>query len=224
MWPSGSIAALVLVALAAAGGCGSAGQRHTVGRTPPSRVAPSRVVEARHLHASAPGGLAYGAPLPKRDLGVRAFADGLHGFALTRGLALAGATYPAASSDGGRSWHVDGPILHIPAAQGAVAVDEAGVEGAWFYYAWGGGATTVVDVATDRGKHWWQVFLPATVLSVTPDRTEAGLGGGLTAIVAGPTTETSGRGASLWIYHTADGRTWRHLSDLNVTSRRRPAV
>ena len=155
--------------------------------------------------------------MSSRVLGARVFADNRHGFALTTGFALRAATYPVATGDGGKDWHVAGPILHILAAQGAVAVTDPGIEGTRFYFAWGG-SNNVVDVTTDGGHRWWQVFLPGTVLSVTADQTDAGLGGGLTATVAGPTTDPSARGASLWIYHTTDGRSWRYTSSFNVTS------
>lgn len=130
---------------------------------------------------------------------------------------LSSATYPAATSDGGRIWRIDGPILHIPAAQGSIAVTLAGIEGPRFYYAWAGGSNSVVDVTTDGGRHWWQAFLPDAVISITPDENEIALKGGLTALVAGPAPDPHGRGASVWTYHTTDGRDWRYTYALNVT-------
>lgn len=214
---SGVVVSCLIAASTA--GCGSVtGALRATAR--PARVPrPPRVAHARHLRPSAPGGLRFGSRVPARDLaGARVFADGRHGFALTSVVALRGETYPVASGDGGRSWHVAGPILHIPAAQGAVAVTQAGIEGPHFYYTWAGGGNGVVDVTIDGGRHWWQVFLPGAVLSVTADQLEARLGGGLTATVAGPTPDPSGRGASVWTYHTTDGRNWRYRSSFDVTS------
>jgi hypothetical protein len=147
---------------------------------------------------SAPHGLPRGTRLRARHLGARVFADRRHGFALAT--TRDGATYPAASLDGGRTWRVDGPVFHVPAAQGPLAVDQAGVASRNLYFAWGAAEDTVVDVTADAGRHWRQVFLPATVVAVTAN---LGRPGGLTALVFG------GRGGSLWIYRTADGRRWR---------------
>ena len=126
---------------------------------PPTRVA------ARRLLPSAPHGLRFGTVLPQNDLGVRVFIDRRHGFALATRLAGGVQTYPVASSDSGRTWHIAGPILHIDAAQGAIAVSTPGVAGARFYYAWGNGYNNIVDATTDAGRRWWQTSLPGAVLS-----------------------------------------------------------
>ncbi len=153
--------------------------------------------------------------MPANDLGVRVFADRLHGFALAQ--TPGGEMFPANSSDGGRTWHVDGPVLHAPAAQGAIAVNEPGVAGPRFYFAWPSGFDTVVDVSTDAGAHWWAASLPGLILSVTSNPSSTKPVGGLTAIVEGPTSDPTGRGASLWEYHTTNGRRWRYVSSLNAT-------
>jgi hypothetical protein len=176
---------------------------------------PPRSVLARRLRPSAAHGLRSGTILPQADLGIRVFADRRHGFALAFRLAGGGQTYPVASSDGGQTWRIAGPVLHINAAQGAIAVNEPGVQGSRFYYAWDDGYNTVIDVTTDAGRHWWQTFLPGAVLSVT---SEPGTGGGLAALVEGPTTDPSGHGASLWDYRTSDGRRWRYLGSQNAVS------
>ena len=105
----------------------------------------------------------------------------------------------SASSDSGRTWHIAGPILHIDAAQGAIAVNTPGVAGPGFYYAWGNGYNNIVDATTDAGRRWWQTSLPGAVLSVT---TETSTTGALVALVEGPTTDPAGHGASLWSYLT----------------------
>ncbi|MBV9422985.1 MAG: hypothetical protein JOZ98_08750 [Solirubrobacterales bacterium] len=154
--------------------------------------------------------------VPAKDLGVRVFADRLHGFALA--FTPGGETFPADSGDGGRTWHVDGPVLHAPAAQGAAAVNQPGVAGPRFYFAWPAGFNTGLDVTTDAGASWWRASLPGWILSVTSNPTSTKSFNGLTAIVGGPTSDPNGRGASLWQYHTADGRRWRYLSSLSAIS------
>jgi hypothetical protein len=176
---------------------------------PPSRVA------ARRLLPSAPNGLPFGTVLPQNDLGIRVFFDRSHGFALATRLAGGVQTYPVASSDSGQTWRIAGPILHIDAAQGAIAVSAPGVAGARFYYAWDDGYNNIVDATTDAGRRWWQTSLPGAVLSVT---TEAGTVRALIALVEGPTTDPARHGASLWSYRTTDGRHWQYLSSLNAVS------
>jgi hypothetical protein len=184
-------------------------------RVASGRLAPPNRVVARRLLPSAPHGLASGTILPQEDLGIRVFADRRHGFALAIRLAGGVQTYPVASSDGGQTWRVAGPILHVDAAQGAIAVATPGVQGPRFYYAWDDGYNSIVDVTTDAGRRWWQTFLPGAVLSVTP---ETGPGKGLIALVEGPTTDPGGHGASLWDYRTTDGRHWRYMGSLNAVS------
>jgi hypothetical protein len=200
--------ALVLSVGGFIGGCASLSRRHDLEHQAAGRQAvPPRVVKAWRIGASSPGGFRYGSPVPGRDLGPRVFSDRLHGFALT--LRLLSWTYPAVTLDGGRSWHIAGPVLHIAAAQGAIAVAEAGVEGPHFYYAWGGGGNQVVDVTTDGGSRWWRTFLPGEVLFVDADELEGRLQGGLTATVASPAPGRRNGGAGISIYHTQDGRLWR---------------
>jgi hypothetical protein len=202
--------ALATSVAAFAAGCGTS-MRHVRRAARPShsvKLAPPPVVIARRAVPSAPGGLRRGTRLPAAELGVRVFADGHHGFSLATVARREDGTYPAVTNDGGRIWRVAGPVLHIAAAQGALAVSEAGVAGPRFYFAWcRGAANQVVDVTTDAGRHWWQVFLPGSVLAVTGDGTP---GGGVTAIVEGPTPAANGGGASLWVYRTANGHRWKY--------------
>lgn len=147
--------------------------------------------------------------------GIRMFANRRAGFAITDIPQAGGGTYPVATTDGGKTWRTDGPVLHIPAAQGPVAVSQPGVAGPRIYFAWCGACNTVIDVTPDAGKHWWQTFMPGDVLAV--------LGGSsarasLTAIVEGPTSAPNGRGASLWAYLSTDGRRWTYNHSLNAVS------
>lgn len=147
--------------------------------------------------------------------GVRVFANRHIGFALTDLAQAGGGTYPVSTTDGGESWRTDGPVLHVPAAQGPIAVGQAGVLGPRIYFAWCGACNMVIDVTPDAGKHWWQTVMPGQVLAV--------LGGsdtraGLTAIVEGPTSAPNGQGASLWVYLSTNGRRWTYKYSMNAVS------
>jgi len=149
--------------------------------------------------------------------GVRVFANRWVGFSLAELPAFGGfGTYPVASGDGGRTWRIAGPLLHAPAAQGAIAVDQPGVLGPRLFFAWCAAACdTVVDVTPDGGRTWWQAFLPGSVLAVTGSEAA---GGGLTAVVAAPTTAADGRGAAVWFYTSPTGRRWTYRYSLSVVS------
>ena len=94
----------------------------------------------------------------------RVFADARHGFALA---ATQQAQYPASTTDGGRVWRIDGPALHVNAAQAPLVVLQASVANAHTFFAWGGpGGGQVVDVTNDGGRHWWRAVLGEVVLAV----------------------------------------------------------
>jgi hypothetical protein len=150
------------------------------------------------------------------------FADSRHGFALATTVRLGGQTYPAATTKGGRIWRVDGPIFHIPAAQGALGVGQPGLAGPHAYFAWGGGENSVIDMTVDGGRHWWRTFMPGTVLSVIAGQVSEQIGApdgqSATVLVEGPTADPSGRGASIWAYTTRDGHHWRYVYSLNAVA------
>lgn len=102
-----------------------------------------------------------GTKLSQRDLfGTRVFTTSEDGFALAT---YRSATYPASTHNGGQSWRVDGPQLHVNAADAAQAVQHAGALTGAFAYAYGG---SVVDVTTNAGKIWWEAFFQGQVLAV----------------------------------------------------------
>jgi photosystem II stability/assembly factor-like uncharacterized protein len=105
-----------------------------------------------------------GTPVPPADLGVRVFVDANRGFSLAD--LRNGETYPAQTVDGGRTWRIDGPVFHVPAANGAAVVTQAGAAPPDTYFAFGGGS--VVDVTTDAGRHWWIAPLGEDILGVVP--------------------------------------------------------
>lgn len=216
--PRRPLAAIGLLCSLLLAACGASSAPHAASRsstTAPNNASPPKTVTARRLRPSAPTGLRPGTPVGSGFTGVRVFANRHVGFATTNLPQAGGGTYPVATSDSGRRWRTDGPVLHIPAAQGSVAIGQAGVLGPKIYFAWCGACNTVIDVTPDAGKHWWQTFMPGNVLAV--------IGGsdpraGLTAIIEGPTSASNGRGASLWDYLSTNGRRWTYKYSLNAVS------
>jgi hypothetical protein len=154
-----------------------------------------------HRISAPQGALKPGKVVSSARLGVRVFANANHGFALAL---VSDATYPAATTDGGRTWKIDGPPLHLNAAQAPLVVTQVGAHKST-YFAWGGpGGGNVVDVTPDAGRHWWQAFLGGFVLSVVST-----FNGHLVASVQSP---AGGRGqqAQNSVYVSKDaGHHWR---------------
>jgi hypothetical protein len=137
--------------------------------------------------------------------GTRTFATRRDGFALGNlSGSEGGATYPLATTDGGKTWRIAGPVVNVPAAQAAADVAQSGVVNArtWFMCC---GLNTVVDVTPDAGKHWWAATLPAEVINVfAGDNPHARL----IAIVRPFPADHSGH--RLWLYTSVDGRRWTY--------------
>jgi hypothetical protein len=123
-------------------------------------LTPPRHLTARRLRpragAVAPGAIVNSASL----LTNRVFANDSDGFALAD---QGSAQYPARSVDGGRTWRVDGPQMHIDAADAPEAVNDVGVLSAHTFFAFG---SSVVDVTTNGGRSWWETFLGEAVVAV----------------------------------------------------------
>lgn len=94
--------------------------------------------------------------------GERVFLNANEGVALANG---DDAQYPALSTDGGRIWRIDGPPLHVDAADGVEGVGAVGITGPRTLFAYG---SSVVDVSTDRGHTWWETYLGEEVVAVVP--------------------------------------------------------
>ena len=94
----------------------------------------------------------------------RVFSTSRIGFSLAdRGQAQ----YPARTTDGGRTWRIDGPQFHVDAADGPEAVGFVGFARSRTFFAYG---SSVVDVTTDAGRTWWETFLGELVVAVVPGR------------------------------------------------------
>jgi hypothetical protein len=61
--------------------------------------------------------------------------------------------YPVITTDGGRSWSVDGPIFYIAAADAPAVVSQIGNALPSTVFVWGNAGHVVVS--TDGGDHWW---------------------------------------------------------------------
>jgi hypothetical protein len=148
----------------------------------------------------------FGAELPEAELlGVRVFANAKVGVALA---STRDGDLPARTTNGGRTWTIDGPWLHVNAADGAEGVCCVGITSPNVEFAYG---SSVVDVSTDAGRTWWETLLGENVIAVVP--------GGLGAheLFAFVQEQVSNLGLTVvtWQYVSADGgRHWRYSSSL----------
>lgn len=116
------------------------------------------------------GFLSPGTIVQSSRLGVRAFTNDHRGIALNVGGSLNGVTYPVGTVDGGRTWRVDGPALHVAAANGPDAVTQIGAARPATFFAYGGpGGANSVDVSADGGRHWFRAFLGDGVVAAVVD-------------------------------------------------------
>lgn len=132
----------------------------------------------------------------------RVFANASVGFALA---SVDSAQYPARSLDGGRTWRIDGPQVHIDAADAAEGVQYVGVARPRTFFTYGSEA---VDVTTNGGRTWWETFLGELVVAVVPGpRTNE-----LVAYVQQQLNSTrTSLAAATWQYVSRDGgRHWTY--------------
>ncbi len=199
------VAAIALFAGGLAAAAIASTTRATAAASPPKLItaaaSPPKLITAHLITSSAKGVLKRGAVVSSSRLGVRVFPSSGRGFALAT---VANVTYPAATVDGGRTWKIDGPPFHLPAAQAPLVVTQVGASKST-YFAWGGpGGGNVADVSPDGGKHWWGASLGGIVLSVV-----ATFNGHLVASIQNP-VGTKGLQSSNWVYVSKDGgRHWR---------------
>lgn len=138
----------------------------------------------------------------------RVFVNAMVGFALANG---DNAQYPAVSTDGGRQWWIDGPQVHVDAADGPEAVEFVGITGPRTFFAYGSSA---VDVTTNGGRVWWEALLGEQVMAVVP-----GLAGQLVAYVEQSVSNQHLSPAVTWQYDSHDGgRHWRYSTSFGGLS------
>ena len=135
--------------------------------------------------------------------GDRVFLNADEGVALANG---ENAQYPALSTNGGRVWRIDGPPLHVDAADGAEGVGFVGIAGRRTFFAYG---SSVVDVSSDGGRTWWETYLGEDVAAVVPCyRNE------LVAYVEQSVSNQHLNPAVTWEYVSRDGgRRWRYSTE-----------
>jgi hypothetical protein len=157
-----SFGGALAAASAGSGATGAAGAGETEAALAAAAVLPNEVT-ATPIAASA-GEVRSGTLVREGALGTRVFADSRHGFALA---SVRGGQYPATTADGGRTWRIDGPILHADAAQAPLVVQQAGLAGPRTLFAWGGpGGGQTIDVTADGGRHWSRAIVGEAVLAV----------------------------------------------------------
>jgi hypothetical protein len=149
------------------------------------------------------GTLGRGTLIPSSDLSQRIFVNASDGFAIAG--VLAQGTYPTATVNGGKTWRVDGPILHADAAQAPFVVLHVGAGNAHTYFAWG---SQVADVTSNGGKRWWRAILGLDVLAVVSEA------GRLIATVQNPSVSNSATVETSVYVSTDGGKVWHFNSTL----------
>ncbi|HEX5192925.1 MAG TPA: hypothetical protein VFW09_08995 [Solirubrobacteraceae bacterium] len=179
-------AAMALAATAVVGISGA-----SAAKPKPAKTVTGSIIK-RTAHTLKPGSKASGR-------GMRVLVNGKVGWKLAAGTQ---AQYAAKTTDGGKTWRIASPALHVNAAQAPLAVSQLGAASAKVAYAFGGGQ--VADVTSDGGKHWYRALFNGTVMAVVP-----GAGKQLLAFVDGG-ANASGPTAPTWQYTSKNGgRTWK---------------
>ena len=163
---------------------------------------PPATVTATQLPASDIPPLApRGTIVRSSQLGIRVFVNATNGFALATD--RAGTTYPAATTNGGKTWRIDGFHFHVAAANAPNVVTQVGAASPATYFAYGGpGGGNSACVTSDGGKHWWRAYLPGTPVAIVYSHvtTPAEL---VALAEYGP--------AQFWVYVSSDGgHHWRY--------------
>jgi photosystem II stability/assembly factor-like uncharacterized protein len=102
-----------------------------------------------------------GSVVPSKDLGERVFVNNLDGFALA---AATQSQAAAATTNGGKTWKLISPALHLDAAQAPLVVSELGAASRKTIFAYGGGQA--VDVTTNGGATWYRALFQGLVESM----------------------------------------------------------
>jgi hypothetical protein len=191
---------LTLAATLIAAGAASAAVRAGAAAVP----APQQTVTAVLIRTT-PQTPRSGTIVSASNLGERVFLNSGFGVALAAGQQSQSA---AVTTDGGHTWRITSPALHVDAAQAPLVVSSVGVASRQTFYAYGGGQ--VVDTTSDGGKQWYRAVLGDLVLAVVP-----GAQGQLIAL-----TQVSDIGSSNasvtepYVSHDG-GRIWRYDTNLD---------
>jgi len=145
--PSATLAALL--ASAPAGATGTGAFPATIHSTP--------------MTTNDAGALARGTAVKAADVTDKVSLGGVVRAGLGDRGALEGSVYPVLSTDGGRHWHIDGPLFYRAAADAPDATDRLAALGHNTLMAWGPG--NFVKTTTDRGHHWYKADFPVGVHS-----------------------------------------------------------
>ena len=183
----GAAAALAATVVVAVNGATAAAPK-------PAKTVTGRLI-TRTLHTLKPGTKVSAAKLRQR-----VFVNGSVGWALAIGDQ---AQYAATTTDGGTTWTIASPALHVNAAQAPLVVTQLGALSAKVAYAFGD--SQVADVSSDGGEHWYRTLWEGTVIAVVP-----GFGSHqLLAFVDGGAS-ASGPSAPTWQYSSTNGgKTWK---------------
>jgi hypothetical protein len=153
------------------------------------------------------GTLAPGAKVkPGNLVGQRVFVNASDGFALA---GLGQAQYPAATTNGGKTWKTDGPALHINAAQAPLSVTSIGATSRSTAFAYGSGQ--VIDTTSNGGKRWYGALFNGTVMAVVP-----GSSGHLVAFIDESTSTSSSAGVTYQYVSKNGGKSWTYNSSVGA--------
>jgi hypothetical protein len=190
---------VVMAGSAALVAAGAAAAGPSLAATP----APQKTVTATAITRRT-GTLKPGTAVTSKQLGIRTFLNGSYGVALAAG---SQAQYPAVTTNGGRTWHTNGPALHVDAAQAPLTVLYEGVASRETSFAYGGGQ--VVDVTSNGGKTWRGALFDGLVMAVVPT-----FNGHLVAFIDG-SNPGSGASGPTWQYVTKDGgHSWHYTTTI----------
>ena len=159
----------------------------------PAKTVKGSLITAK-LHTLKPG-----TKVASSRIGTRTLVNANVGWALAAGQQ---AQYAATTTNGGKTWTIASPALHVDAAQAPLAVTQMGATSAKVAYAFGSGQ--VADVTSDGGKHWYAALFQGTVMAVVP-----GLGSRqLLAFVDSGASGTGPSGPTYQYSSTNGGQTW----------------
>ena len=185
----------LLLSLVFVGASPASVQRSRAGQKPPRTI---RATAIQVSHAN--GLLAPGTIVKSSSLGGRVFINASRGLALNSGQSLRGVTYPVATVNGGKTWKIAGPALHVPAANAPDVVTQIGAAPPATYFVFGGpGGANSVDVTADGGAHWFRAYL----------------GDGVVAAVVASNGELFAFTGSSGAYYSKDnGRIWHYTKTI----------